>query len=76
MGNPHAVTVVDSVDATVSDIGQAIQNTAISRFSEGFMEPYPARNRLRVLDKVGETLACGTGACAAMTYGRHWTTRS
>ena len=75
MGNPHAVTVVDSIDATaVADIGQAIQN--LPQFPEsvnvGFMEIVSSKEiRLRVLERgVGETLACGTGACAAMTYGR------
>lgn len=74
MGNPHAVTVVDSVDATaVADIGQAIQK--MPQFPDsvnvGFMEIItPKEIRLRVLERgVGETLACGTGACAAMTYG-------
>ncbi len=75
MGNPHAVTVVDSVDGTaVADIGQAIQN--LPQFPDsvnvGFMEIISRKEiRLRVLERgVGETLACGTGACAAMTYGR------
>ncbi len=75
MGNPHAVTVVDSVDAiAVADIGQAIQN--LPQFPDsvnvGFMEIISRKEiRLRVLERgVGETLACGTGACAAMTYGR------
>ena len=75
MGNPHAVTVVDSIDTTaVADIGQAIQN--LPQFPDsvnvGFMEIIsPKEIRLRVLERgVGETLACGTGACAAMTYGR------
>lgn len=75
MGNPHAVTVVDSVDATaVSDIGQAIQNSPQfpDSVNVGFMEIIsPTEIRLRVFERgVGETLACGTGACAAMTYGR------
>jgi diaminopimelate epimerase len=75
MGNPHAVTVVDSVDATaVADIGQAIQNS--SQFPDsvnvGFMEIVSTSEiRLRVFERgVGETLACGTGACAAVAYGR------
>ena len=75
MGNPHAVTMVDSVDAiAVADIGQAIQN--LPQFPDsvnvGFMEIISRKEiRLRVLERgVGETLACGTGACAAMTYGR------
>ena len=75
MGNPHAVTVVDSVDATaVSDIGQAIQNSPQfpDSVNVGFMEIIsPTEIRLRVFERgVGETLACGTGACAAMAYGR------
>ena len=75
MGNPHAVTVVDSVDATaVSDIGQAIQNSPQfpDSVNVGFMEIIsPKEIRLRVFERgVGETLACGTGACAAMAYGR------
>ncbi|MEC8126458.1 MAG: diaminopimelate epimerase [Pseudomonadota bacterium] len=75
MGNPHAVTVVDSVGATaVANIGQAIQNSP--RFPDsvnvGFMEIIsPKEIRLRVFERgVGETLACGTGACAAIIYGR------
>ena len=75
MGNPHAVTVVDSVDATaVSDIGQAIPNTPQfpDSVNVGFVEIIsPKEIRLRVFERgVGETLACGTGACAAMAYGR------
>jgi len=74
MGNPHAVTVVDSVDATaVSDIGQAIQNSPQfpDSVNVGFMEIIsPTEIRLRVFERgAGETLACGTGACAAMAYG-------
>ena len=75
MGNPHAVTVVDSVDATaVAEIGQTIQDTV--QFPEsvnvGFMEILSTTEiRLRVFERgVGETLACGTGACAAVAYGR------
>ena len=75
IGNPHAVTVVDSVDATaVSDIGQVIQNSPQfpDSVNVGFMEIIsPKEIRLRVFERgVGETLACGTGACAAMAYGR------
>ncbi len=75
MGNPHAVTVVDSVDTTaVADIGQAVQNSPQfpDSVNVGFMEIIsPKEIRLRVFERgVGETLACGTGACAAMTYGR------
>ena len=75
IGNPHAVTVVDSVDAAaVADIGQAIQDSPQfpDSVNVGFMEIIsPKEIRLRVFERgVGETLACGTGACAAMTYGR------
>ena len=75
MGNPHAVTVVDSVDATaVAEIGQIIQDAVQfpDSVNVGFMEILSTTEiRLRVFERgVGETLACGTGACAAVTYGR------
>lgn len=75
MGNPHAVTVVDSVDATaVADIGQTIQDAVQfpDSVNVGFMEILSTTEiRLRVFERgVGETLACGTGACAAVAYGR------
>ena len=75
MGNPHAVVVVDDVDqAAVSALGPAVQGSA--RFPEGvnvgFMETVrPGHIRLRVYERgVGETLACGSGACAAVVVGR------
>jgi diaminopimelate epimerase len=74
MGNPHAVTLVDNVDtAPVSIQGPQVQ--ASPRFPEGvnvgFMQIVDRSHiRLRVFERgVGETLACGTGACAAVVAG-------
>jgi diaminopimelate epimerase len=74
MGNPHAVLLVDDTEATpVATLGPAVQ--ASPRFAEGvnvgFMQ-VQSRNqvRLRVYERgVGETLACGSGACAAVVAG-------
>ncbi|MGB1327639.1 MAG: diaminopimelate epimerase [Porticoccaceae bacterium] len=70
VGNPHAVLQVDDIDTTaVEDIGPLIQ--AHSQFPEsvnvGFMQIIDRQNiRLRVYERgVGETQACGSGACAA-----------
>jgi diaminopimelate epimerase len=75
MGNPHAVLQVPAVrDAPVSSLGPKLQ--AHARFPEGvnvgFMEIVDRSNiRLRVFERgVGETQACGTGACAAVVVGR------
>jgi diaminopimelate epimerase len=74
VGNPHAVLLVDSVDeAPVDTLGPAIESH--ERFPErvnvGFMEVLDRSNiRLRVFERAaGETLACGTGACAAVAVG-------
>ncbi len=74
MGNPHAVHIVDDVDAfPVNDIGPLVE--AHPRFPKkvnaGFLQIVnPQQARLRVFERgVGETLACGTGACAAMVAG-------
>lgn len=74
MGNPHAVLLVDDVDtAVVASIGPAIQ--ASPHFPQGvnvgFLQVQSrSRVRLRVYERgVGETLACGTGACAAVVAG-------
>lgn len=74
MGNPHAVLRVDSVDnAPVETLGPALE--AHSRFPQkvnvGFLQVESRQHgRLRVFERgVGETLACGTGACAAMVSG-------
>ena len=75
MGNPHAVLQVEDVDsAPVEKLGPVIHRHV--RFPErcnaGFMEIVnPSEIRLRVYERgVGETLACGTGACAAVVAGR------
>ena len=75
MGNPHAVTMVPSVDdAPVSILGPRIENHERfpNRVNAGFMEIVdPGHIRLRVHERgAGETLACGTGACAAVVAGR------
>jgi diaminopimelate epimerase len=74
MGNPHAVQVVDNVDsAPVARDGPLIE--AHPRFPKrvnaGFMEIVDRHAiRLRVYERgAGETLACGTGACAAVVAG-------
>jgi diaminopimelate epimerase len=74
MGNPHAVLQVESVDAApVAVLGPLVQQCA--RFTEGvnvgFMQVVDRSNiRLRVFERgVGETLACGSGACAAVVAG-------
>jgi diaminopimelate epimerase len=74
MGNPHAVQVVDNVDsAPVARDGPLIE--AHPRFPKrvnaGFMEVVDRHAiRLRVYERgAGETLACGTGACAAVVAG-------
>jgi diaminopimelate epimerase len=75
MGNPHAVLTVASVDsAPVDRLGPAIERHARfpRRVNVGFMEIVDRTHiRLRVFERgVGETLACGTGACAAVAIGR------
>ncbi|MBP8812404.1 MAG: diaminopimelate epimerase [Laribacter sp.] len=74
MGNPHAVQVVDDVDTTpVTAFGPLIENHPRfpARVNAGFMQ-IESRTaiRLRVFERgSGETLACGTGACAAVVAG-------
>lgn len=75
MGNPHAVIVVeDSDSAAVESVGQALQQHPRfpQRVNVGFMQILsPEAIRLRVYERgVGETLACGTGACAAVVSGQ------
>jgi len=77
MGNPHAVIAVESVaTAPVAELGAALQtHPAFPRsVNVGFMERLGERRiRLRVNERgVGETLACGTGAAAAVAVGRRW----
>ena len=74
MGNPHAVLCVDDVQtAPVAEIGAALQQHAQfpERVNVGFMQVLsPTHIALRVFERgVGETLACGTGACAAVVAG-------
>ncbi|NML60249.1 diaminopimelate epimerase [Massilia sp. RP-1-19] len=74
MGNPHAVQVVDNVDtAPVGEIGPLIEHHARfpARVNAGFMQVLDRHHiRLRVHERgAGETLACGTGACAAVVAG-------
>jgi diaminopimelate epimerase len=75
MGNPHAVLHVTNVDsANVEELGPAIESHLRfpNRVNVGFMEVIDkAHIRLRVYERgVGETLACGTGACAAAVVGQ------
>jgi diaminopimelate epimerase len=75
MGNPHAVLTVTSVaSAPVDRLGPAIERHARfpKRVNVGFMEIVDRTHiRLRVFERgVGETQACGTGACAAVAIGR------
>lgn len=70
MGNPHAVQVVDDVErAPVNSQGPLIENHARfpERVNAGYAEVVDRHHlRLRVWERgAGETLACGTGACAA-----------
>ena len=74
MGNPHAVTLVDDVEtADVATLGPQIESHASfpQRVNAGFMQIVDAQTiRLRVYERgAGETLACGTGACAAVVSG-------
>jgi len=74
MGNPHAVQQVDDVDrAPVGTQGPAIEHHPRfpKRVNAGFMQVVSrSRIRLRVWERgAGETLACGTGACAAVVAG-------
>jgi diaminopimelate epimerase len=74
MGNPHAVRLVCNVDtAPVQELGAKLERHRLfpQRVNVGFMQIVHRRDvRLRVFERgVGETLACGTGACAAVVAG-------
>ena len=74
MGNPHAVQVVDDVDtAPVAEMGPQIEQHLRfpKRVNAGFMQVLARDHvKLRVYERgAGETLACGTGACAAVVAG-------
>ncbi|QJR81220.1 diaminopimelate epimerase [Alteromonas pelagimontana] len=75
MGNPHCVLEVDNVDtAAVETVGPLLERH--ERFPEGvnvgFMQILSTEHiRLRVFERgVGETMACGSGACAAVAIGQ------
>jgi len=75
MGNPHAVIQVDEANvAPVAQLGPLLESHERfpNRANIGFMQVItPERIRLRVFERgVGETSACGTGACAAVAVGR------
>jgi diaminopimelate epimerase len=74
MGNPHAVQVVADADAAPVGVqGPLIESHPRfpARVNAGFMQVVdPHHIRLRVYERgAGETLACGTGACAAVVAG-------
>ena len=74
MGNPHAVQVVADVDAApVAEQGPLIEHHPRfpARVNAGFLQVVDEHHvRLRVFERgAGETLACGTGACAAVVAG-------
>ncbi|HNE00873.1 MAG TPA: diaminopimelate epimerase, partial [Plasticicumulans sp.] len=75
MGNPHAVLTVDSVaHAPVTTLGPKLEHHPRfpKRVNVGFIEGIDRSHvRVRVWERgAGETLACGTGACAAVVAGR------
>lgn len=75
MGNPHAVLRVDDVnDGSLERLGEAIRSHEDfpEETNAGFLEVVDRTHvRLRVFERgVGETEACGSGACAAVVYGR------
>lgn len=74
MGNPHAVIIVDNVETTdVATLGPIIgaHERFPQRVNAGFMQVINNHEiKLRVYERgAGETLACGTGACAAVVAG-------
>jgi len=74
VGNPHAVITVDNIDtAPVQTLGPILESHEFFpvRVNVGFMQIVDRNHiRLRVFERgVGETLACGTGACAAVVVG-------
>lgn len=77
MGNPHAVQLVADVDAApVTTQGPMIEAHSAfpERVNAGYMQIVDRHTiRLRVWERgAGETLACGTGACAAVVIGINW----
>jgi diaminopimelate epimerase len=77
MGNPHAVLQVEDVErAPVAELGSRLESHPRfpERVNAGFMQVLDSGAiRLRVYERgAAETLACGTGACAAVAVGRRW----
>jgi diaminopimelate epimerase len=75
MGNPHAVVLVDDIAAApVAQLGPALgrHQAFPDGVNVGFLQITSRRHgHLRVFERgVGETAACGSGACAAMVAGR------
>ncbi|MDG1463277.1 MAG: diaminopimelate epimerase [Gammaproteobacteria bacterium] len=75
MGNPHAVLIVNDIrKAEVATLGPMLEHHECfpSRANIGFMQVLDSSQiKLRVFERgVGETLACGTGACAAVVAGQ------
>ncbi len=74
MGNPHAVCLVDDIHhAPVAQVGAALESHELfpNRVNVGFMQIMQKNHiQLRVFERgAGETMACGTGACAAAVSG-------
>jgi diaminopimelate epimerase len=77
LGNPHAVVQVPDVEtAPVATLGPLIERHALfpERVNAGFLQIIDRRSiRVRVYERgAGETLACGSGACAAVVIGCLW----
>lgn len=77
MGNPHAVLPVDDIEtAPVETFGEVLESHPLfpERVNVGFVQKLDDSHiRLRVYERgAAETLACGTGACAAMVVLRKW----
>ncbi len=77
MGNPHAVMLVDEIGhAPLAQLGPAIESHPRfpQRVNAGFMQIVNRESiHVRVYERgAGETLACGSGACAAVVAGRLW----
>jgi diaminopimelate epimerase len=77
MGNPHAVLLVEDVEAApVATLGPAVQCSGLfpEGVNVGFLQCHSRQAlSLRVYERgAGETLACGSGACAAVALAHTW----
>lgn len=77
MGNPHAVILIDDIqNVPIATLGPKLQQHQFfpEQVNVGFMKVIDRQHiRLRVYERgAGETLACGSGACAAVAIGRTW----